>query len=182
MKIWQLLVAVALCSVAFAAFRAENAFWTGMVRFESWTIVLAAILLIIHRRGVRCAFAIGFALFALPYLALAYLPVVQAAHPARALLEDVWGPRIVTKLSASNPNFMRRAQALTPNGNWSIETLEDNRRYYVLRAAPRHEWLAIGIDLGALAFGALGGALSVLIERQECRARTQSTREAEEQT
>ena len=67
-----------ICGVAFAAFKESNDWWEKGTFTLLVLVLLAAVLLAIHREGARRAFWLGFALFGIVYLSLSVIPPVEA--------------------------------------------------------------------------------------------------------
>src|SRR5207248_4578990 len=77
-----LLVVILFVAVAIAALRAATAAWDSGVFGVTLAILLAAVLLAVHRAGRQRAYWLGFALFGWTYLVASLIPPIEARLPS----------------------------------------------------------------------------------------------------
>ena len=73
-----LLIAVSFVAVGFAALRESSELWDNGLFTLTLAVLLASILLAVHRSEARRAFWLGFAVFGLSYLGLSLIPSIES--------------------------------------------------------------------------------------------------------
>ena len=75
--IGSLLILVVILGVGFAALREAGDLWDSVILCATMVLLLASILLAVHRNAERRAFWLGFALFGWSYVGLAAMPSIE---------------------------------------------------------------------------------------------------------
>jgi hypothetical protein len=172
-----LLVVVVFLAVAIAALREATDLWDSVVFTATGALLLASVLLAVHRSGRKRAYWLGFALFGWAYLAASLVPAVETRLATTKLLAyvdaKIPGRSVVFTVSfgTSNPNPTwggSQAIAFSPNGQ--TLTARTNGTFRVWNAATgallggssgtSEAFLRIGHSLLALASAVAGGYLS----------------------
>jgi hypothetical protein len=173
-SIASLLALVLFLAIAFAALRAANELWDSAVFTGTLAILLAAVLLAVHRTQRRRAFWLGFAVFGWVALFASLVPAVESRLPTTKLLayldSEVLGRnarRVVTlsrnaidlRTTVNSSGSPAWAQAATGR---SVERLW-NKKARAMLTGPNgttENFIRIGHSLIALVLAWLGGHLS----------------------
>jgi hypothetical protein len=154
-----LLGLVFFVAIAFAALRQADDLWDSVVFSLTLGILLASVLLAIHRSESRRAFWLGFALFGWAYLGASLIPPIEARLlTTRALAY------LDSKVPGHDP-FVRFG--FTPDGTLAIDQSSTIRIWDAATGRPltgptgtSEHFLRIGHSLTALVLAFLGGHLS----------------------
>jgi hypothetical protein len=174
---------ILICGVAFAALKESNDWWEKGTFTLLVLVLLVAVLLAIHRGGVRRAFWIGFVLFGFVYLLLSVIPPVESRLISSQALGYLYsklpgqsGQNIVLTVTTSGPGaptlqngtiaFNSSGTQLATTNNGSV------RRWNVTTAQPLNWWggtpenfVKIGHSFTAVLLAWLGGILSRRLSR-----------------
>jgi hypothetical protein len=178
LTIASLLVVVLLIAVGFAALRESSDLWESGIFSMTLVVLLASILLAIHRNDARRALWVGFALFGWTYLGLSLVPPIESrlvTTRALAYLDSKVPGRTqsfftiqLTGTVSGTPGNQVQSVAFSPDGRQiatsSLGTVKlwDAATGRLLGgwAGTTENFVRIGHSLLALLAGWLGGLLS----------------------
>jgi hypothetical protein len=170
-----LIVIVTLVAVALAALRAADDAWDVGTFGLTLLILLASVLLAVHRRGRRRAYWLGFSLFGWAYLAMSLVPSVEARLPTSkglAFLDSQVPGRVRTFAFTVSLNGQPpppgSSVAFSPSGGTLAAASQGSVRFWdattgMLLSGPggtTENFVRIGHSLLAVVFGLVGGWLS----------------------
>jgi hypothetical protein len=158
-SIASLLLVVLFVAVAFAALRKADDLWDSIVFSLTVGLLLASVLLAIHRTESRRAFWLGFALCGWAYLGASLIPPIEA----RLLTTRALGI-----LSTIHPSSAVYSVSFTPDGRTLTGTKQGTVRIWDVATGQPIGWpigssenfVQIGHSLTALVLAFLGGPLS----------------------
>jgi WD40 repeat protein len=174
-SIASLLVVVLVLALGFAALRESNEIWDSGVFTLTFAVLLASILLAIHRSEARRAFWIGFAVFGWIYLGLSWVPSIESRLATTKVLayldSKVPGrPQNSFKLhvTGGTPGNRVQAVAFSPDGKrLATSSLGTVRLWDATTgrllggwAGTTENFVRIGHSLIALIVAFMGGQLS----------------------
>jgi hypothetical protein len=173
-NIASLLVVVLVLAVGFAALRESNDFWDTGLFTLTLTVLLASILLAIHRRDARRVFWLGFALFGGSYLGLSLIPSIEsrlATTKALTYLDSKVPGRIQSffkiQFTATGSGAPGNPFAFSPYWKHATSSLGTVKLWDATTgrllggwAGTTENFVKIGHSLLALLAGWLGGLLS----------------------
>jgi hypothetical protein len=175
-NIGTLLAVVVFLAVAFAALREATAFWDSGVFTLTAAMLLASVLLSVHRTGKGRAFWVGFALFGWIYLAASLIPWVEPRLLTTRVLEFLdsripgrtvtFSVTLTTNNSGAPSNLVEEVTTST-NGRDLIKTMNGTISLSTLTgkalAGPfgsSENFVRIGHSLLALVVALCGGHFS----------------------
>jgi hypothetical protein len=190
--IGNLLVFVLFLALGFAALRAATEAWDSGVLGVTLALLLASVLLAIHRTGPARAHWLGFALFGWAYVLLGLIPSVEARLPTAkglAYLDSLVPGRAVSSWSFINvnPSPLVVANPAGPGGgNLQVSTVNVTgspttgqtirwtaRANGTIAALPgsTESFIRIGHSLLALTLACVGASLSRSLHTKKERGR-----------
>ena len=190
-KIRGLLVFVVFLAVGLAALREASEAWDGGVLGLTLLVLLASVLLAVHRTGTARAYWLGFALFGWAYFALLEVPAIAARlpttwaltyldslAPGRSIAMTGWLPN-TTGAAAGPPGTV--AVFSTSTGNVAMQSgANGNIRLWnlgtgaALGGSTEH-FIRIGHSLLALILGLVGAVASRSLHLRERRGPAPTT-------
>jgi hypothetical protein len=171
-----LLGIVAFVGVAFAALWEATEDWDSTLLGLTVLLLLASVLLAVHRSGDRRAFWLGFALSGWDHLILSWVPPVESRLPTTKALVAVWEmlarPEILwdddLTLTGVRSFDVTSPTALNPPVKWDVTVFQEPtsptfnyiQRLVGLPGETAGNFVRIGHSLFALSFALVGACLS----------------------
>jgi hypothetical protein len=176
-----LLGIVAFVGVAFAALHDPTDTWDAILLGLTLLLLLASVLLAVHRSGALRAFWQGFSLFGWAYLLASVIPPIESRLPTTKALvlgrdmmsrpEDAEDYLTFTRPAANgvNPGASASPATTSPPNKWDVVVFNYPgtsaptnyiRRLIVLPGETDGNFVRIGHSLFAMAFALLGGMIS----------------------
>jgi hypothetical protein len=181
-----LIAIVGFVAVAAAALRAGSEAWDCAWFGVTFVVLLVATLFVVHQRGSRQAFWVGFGLFGWAYFLASFVPSIETRLPSSKLLQrldSMLAARVVTLnmlvINADGSRTVQKVNALSSDGTTMATNLQGpttNLGYALAMIAGPGRTTQSFVQIGHLVFvwilAFLGGHLSRILYVRQVRRST----------